>query len=566
MDSSFWNNKRASGIDDSIDLAAYGCLGDVLKEMSVSFADKIAFTSMGYSLTYREVDELSDAFAGFLQHRTTLKAGDRVAVQLINTIQTPIVVYGILKAGFVLVNINPLYTAREMEEQFIDSNARALVFMDMFGDKVEAVLSKTSLEYLIVTGLSDLLPQPKRVLISLFLRYIKKAIKPFNLPQLIPLNTVLKAGKRYPVKSVSVCHEDIAVLQYTGGTTGRAKGAMLTHRNLIANMLQSRAALKQTDKNGNPLFLSGEETVIVALPLYHIYAFTLHLMVFPGLGVTNVLVTDPRDRESFIRLLKSRPFSGFVGLNTLFASLLSHPDFSGCNFKSLKLTLSGGTALSEGVAQQWKEVTGCPISEGYGLTECSPVVCFNPMGELSRLGTVGVPLPGTSLRVIDTETQKEVAPGCSGELCIKGPQVMRGYWKNVKATEGILSHDGWLHTGDIAQITQEGFIRIIDRIKDMILVSGFNVYPNEIESIVMRHCDVVHCAVIGIPDSKTGEAVKLFVVPANAELTKGQLELYCREYLAGYKVPRHIEFCRQLPMTPVGKVLRRVLREGHQVE
>ena len=563
MDSSFWSNKRAPGIDDSIDLSAYSCLGDVLRKMSASFADEIAFTSMGYSLTYREVDELSDAFAGFLQHRTTLKAGDRVAVQLINTIQTPIVVYGILKAGFVLVNTNPLYTAREMQEQFVDSGARALVFMDMFGDKVEAVLSQVPLEYLIITGLSDLLPQPKRVFVSLFLRYIKKVIKPFNLPRLIPLNKVLKAGKRYPVKPASVCHEDIAVLQYTGGTTGRSKGAMLTHRNLIANMLQSKAALKQTDKNGQPLFLPGEETVIVALPLYHIYAFTLHLMVFPSLGVTNVLVTDPRDRESFIRLLKSRPFSGFVGLNTLFASLLSHPDFSSCNFKSLKLTLSGGTALSEGVARQWKEVTGCSISEGYGLTECSPVVCFNPMGELSQQGTVGVPVPHTSLRVMDVETQEEAEMGCPGELCIKGPQVMRGYWKNMKASEEIFSHGGWLHTGDIAQISREGFVRIVDRIKDMILVSGFNVYPNEIENIVMRHSDVVHCAVIGIPDSKTGEAVKLFVVPANAELTKGQLELYCREYLTGYKVPRHIEFREQLPMTPVGKVLRRVLREEY---
>lgn len=562
MECSFWKDKRAPGVSDEIDLDAYQSVTDVLKEAVLSFSSRPAFTSMGHFLSFKKVDELSTAFAAFLQNETHLEPGDRIAVQLPNVLQSPVVTYGILKAGMVLVNTNPLYTAREMKEQFIDSGAKALIFMDMFGERVASIASEIPVDYFFVTRFADLLPQPKRILINGILKYVKRAVTPFFLPQAISLNNALKQGASLPFESVTVTSKDLAALQYTGGTTGTSMGAMLTHGNLVANMLQAKAILSQTNEQGEVIISMGQEVFIAALPLYHIYAFTAHMMVCASMGANNVLIANPRDIPGFVKLLRKTPFTGFIGLNTLFSALLHHPDFSHCQFEKMKLTLSGGTALSTGVAKEWEDMTGCTISEGYGLTECSPIVCANPLGSLAQQGSVGLALPGTDLRIEDPVSHKILPYGQVGELCVKGPQVMTGYWNNQEATDGILK-DGWLRTGDIAEIKEDGFVRIVDRIKDMVLVSGFNVYPNEIEDVVSHHPDIVNCAVIGIPDEITGEAIKLFIVPKHNGLTEEAVQAYCKQYLTGYKIPHHIEFRQKLPMTPVGKVLRRKLRDGH---
>ena len=562
MEHLFWKDELSPSVNDEINSKSYKCVTDVLSEAVTSFSERPAFTSMGCSLSFSEVDRLSTAFAAFLQNETDLKPGDRVAVQLPNVLQSPVAVYGVLKAGMVLVNTNPLYTAHEMKEQFIDSGAKALVFMDLFGERVESIASEVPIKYFILTRFSDLFPQPKRALVQGIIKYVKRAVKPYSLPQAMSLREVIKKGEKVTLKPTSTTLDDVAVLQYTGGTTGAAKGAMLTHRNLIANMIQAKAFLSQRDEEGNTIVSMGKEVVIAALPIYHIYAFTIHLMAFTCIGANNILIANPKDIPGFVKLLRKTPFSGLIGLNTLFVALLHHPGFSSCSFSALKLTLSGGTALSASTANKWKEVTGCSISEGYGLTECAPAVCANLLGDLAQLGTVGLPVKSTELRVIDPETGGVLPAGKAGELCVKGPQVMKGYWNNPAATEEVLK-DGWLHTGDIAEIRSDGFVCIVDRIKDMVLVSGFNVYPNEVEKVVSHHPDVLSCAVVGIPDEKTGEAIKLFVVPKHDNLTEKAIQLYCKEYLTAYKIPHYIEFRQQLPMTPVGKVLRRKLRDEH---
>jgi len=561
MKQSFWNGKRAPGVSDELDWSTYQSVVDVLNETVVKFAKKPAFTSMNYSLSFEEIDQLSSAFAGFLRQECQLNKGDRVAVQLPNVLQSPVVIYGILKADLILVNTNPLYTAREMKEQFIDSGANALIFMDMFGDRVESIVGEVPIEHFIVTSFADLFPLPKRLLINSVLKYVKKSIPSFSLPQAISLRQALNRGKTCSVQASEAHLDDIAVLQYTGGTTGKPKGAMLTHKNLIANMLQAKAVFKEEDDNGQVILQEGHEAIVAPLPLYHIYAFTAHLMALFCMGTNNILIANPRDIPGFVKLLNKTHFTGFIGLNTLFTALLNHPNFSHCNFTPLKITLSGGTALSKVIADEWKEMTGVQISEGYGLTECSPIVCINPIGNLSQTGMIGTPVPETDLRVIDKNFGVPLEIGHVGELCVRGPQVMAGYWQKPEATAEVLSNDGWIKTGDVAEIKEDGFVRIVDRIKDVVLVSGFNVYPNEIEGIVAHHPDVLTCAVTGIPDQTTGEAVKLFVIPKNDQLTKKDIKNYCKQYLTGYKVPHHIEFREQLPMSPVGKVLRRELRK-----
>lgn len=562
MDASFWNGKRAPGIGDDIDINEYDSVIDVINSALSQYADRKAFTSVGYTMTFAEIDKASADFASYLQNHTSLQPGDRVAVQMPNIMQCPIAVYGVLRAGMVLVNTNPLYTAREMLHQFNDSGAKALVCMDMFAKSVQDILPQTSLKHIIVTSLADMLPFPKRTLVNAAAKHIKKMIPAYSLPTAVRFRKALKQGASAPYKPSHITgHNSTIILQYTGGTTGVAKGAELTNSNLIANMLQARNNMMQVDDNGQSFRPAGGATAVAPLPLYHIYSFTVHLMAMPHLGDHSILIANPRDPGMFIKMIKNHRLDGFVGLNTLFVGLLNHPKFKECNFEHLKLTLSGGTALMPDTAQRWKDLTGCGISEGYGLTECSPVVAVNPAGGLERLGTVGQAAPGTALKCIDDQGN-EVALGERGELCVKGPQVMKGYWNRPEDTADTFTADGeWLRTGDVAVIDEDGFVKIVDRIKDMILVSGFNVYPNEIEEVVASHPAVESCAAIGVPDEKSGEAVKLFVVLTDPSVSADDIKDYCRKSLTGYKLPKHIDIRSELPVTPVGKVLRRELKD-----
>ncbi|AOE64339.1 long-chain-fatty-acid--CoA ligase FadD2 [Pseudomonas corrugata] len=560
MQPDFWNDKRPAGVPSDIDLGAYKSVIEVFERSCKKFADRPAFSNMGVTLTYAELERCSAAFAGYLQTHTDLVPGDRIAVQMPNVLQYPIAVFGALRAGLIVVNTNPLYTPREMRHQFKDSGARALVYMNLFGSKVQEVMPDTDLQYLIEAKMGDLMPTARGWLVNTVVNKVKKMVPAYLLPQAISFKSALRLGRGQAIKPLNVCLDDIAVLQYTGGTTGLAKGAMLTHGNLVANMQQARACLGQFGDDGQPLLREGQEVMIAPLPLYHIYAFTANCMCMMVTGNHNVLITNPRDIGGFIKELKNWRFSALLGLNTLFVALMDHPDFKTLDFSSLKLTNSGGTALVKATADRWEQLTGCRITEGYGLTETSPVACTNPYGKRSRLGTVGLPVPGTLMKVI-SDDGIEQALGERGELCIKGPQIMKGYWNKPEATTEVLDSEGWFKSGDIAVIDPDGFVRIVDRKKDMIIVSGFNVYPNEIEDVVMAHPKVANCAVIGVPDERSGEAVKLFVVPRETGVSLEELKAYCKENFTGYKIPKHIVLRESLPMTPVGKILRRELRD-----
>ncbi|WP_330925744.1 AMP-binding protein [Candidatus Sororendozoicomonas aggregata] len=560
MNGNFWTGKRPTGVVDDINPDQYSSVLSVIEGTFSDHAIRSAFTGIGHTLTFADIDRYSKRFASYLQNHTDLKPGDRIAIQMPNLLQFPIAVYGAIRAGLIVVNTNPLYTAREMLHQFNDSGAKALVFLDVFGHLVEEIVQKTGIRHLICTHLADMLPAPKRQLINFVAKHVKKMVKPFTLDEAVPLLTALRKGvkSRYaPPPPVSP--DDPIVLQYTGGTTGVSKGAILTHRNLVANMLQAKAVLSQQDNQGHSVLKHGKEVIIAPLPLYHIYAFTVHLLCLPFTGNHSILIANPRDTSTFIKFIKPWKFTGFIGLNTLFVSLLDHPEFAKCDFSRLHFTLSGGTALQEDVGNRWQSFTGCKVSEAYGLTECSPAVCINPIGEQSQLGTAGLPVPSTLLKTVD-EQGNEMPTGERGELCVKGPQVMKGYWQHPEATTEVLDDEGWFKTGDVAVIQEDGFVKIVDRLKDMILVSGFNVYPNEIEDVVAGNKKVQNCAAIGIPDDKTGEKVKLFVVPSDSSLTSEEVVEYCRAHLTAYKVPRDIEFRTELPMTPVGKILRKDLR------
>jgi long-chain acyl-CoA synthetase len=560
MQPDFWNDKRPAGVPLDIDVAEYKSVIEVFERSCKKFADRPAFTNMGVTLTYAELERYSAAFAGYLQAHTDLVPGDRIAVQMPNVLQYPIAVFGALRAGLIVVNTNPLYTAREMRHQFKDSGARALVYLNMFGQKVQQVLPDTDIQYLIEAKMGDLMPAAKGWLVNTLVSKVKKMVPAYSLPQAISFKSALRMGRGLGIKALKAGLNDIAVLQYTGGTTGLAKGAMLTHGNLVANMQQARACLGQFAADGRPLLREGQEVMIAPLPLYHIYAFTANCMCMMVTGNHNVLITNPRDIGAFIKELKNWRFSALLGLNTLFVALMDHPDFKTLDFSSLKLTNSGGTALVKATAERWEQLTGCRITEGYGLTETSPVACTNPYGDQSRIGTVGLPVPGTTLKVINDEGVEQPL-GERGELCIKGPQIMKGYWQKPEATNEVLDTEGWFKSGDIAVIDPDGFVRIVDRKKDMIIVSGFNVYPNEIEDVVMAHPKVANCAVIGVPDERSGEAVKLFVVAREAGVSLEELKAYCKENFTAYKVPKHIVLRESLPMTPVGKILRRELRD-----
>jgi long-chain acyl-CoA synthetase len=552
--SNFFKDKYPSGIPAEIDPDEFKTVIEVFEKSCQRFADKPAFSAVGVTLTYLQLDQLSRDFASYLQNKTNLKPGDRIAVQMPNLTQYPVVVFGAMRAGLIVVNTNPLYTAREMEHQFNDSGAKALVALANMAKGVQDVLPNTGIETVIITEIADMHGPLKRSIMNAAIKHVKKMVPPFHIPGSIKLTTALSQGGRFTFKPVQVKSDDIAVLQYTGGTTGVAKGAMLTHSNLVANMLQLKPMLTAKLRDG-------EETVIAPLPLYHIYSFTLNCGIMVITGNHSVLIPNPRDMPGFVAELKKWKFSVFMGLNTLFVALCNRKDFQELDFSYLKVTASGGMALTTGAAALWKKVTGCDIAEGYGMTETSPVVSINPLTNI-QIGTIGLPVPSTLVKTIDDDGN-DLELGEAGELCVKGPQVMKGYWQRPDETAKTITPDGWIKTGDVAIIQDDGFMRIVDRKKDMILVSGFNVYPNEIEDVVSSHPDVLECAAVGIPDVKSGEAVKVFAIISNSKLTASALKDYCKERLTGYKVPKEFEFRDELPKTNVGKILRRELRDEY---
>lgn len=548
----FYQDKYPASVPRAVDLKKYSSMVDVFNRAVKTYADRPAFSAVGVTLSYRDLDTQSRNFAAWLQNKTDLKPGDRIAVQMPNLTQYPVVVFGAMRAGLIVVNTNPLYTTREMEHQFNDSGAKALVVLANMAENAEKVLPHTCIEHVIVTEIADMHSPIKRTLMNAVVKHVKKMVPSFNMPQAHKLPAVLSAGAREKFTPVECTQDDIAVLQYTGGTTGVAKGAMLTHGNLVANLLQVRPMMEDT-------IIEGQEVVIAPLPLYHIYSFTLNCGIMLEAGGHNVLIPNPRDIPGFVKELKNHKFTAFLGLNTLFVALCNNEEFQDLDFSHLKLTSSGGMALTTDTAKMWERVTGCAISEGYGMTETSPVVTFNPRSAI-QLGTIGLPVPSTQVKTIDDDGN-ETALGEPGELCVKGPQVMRGYWQRPEDTQKSFTEDGYIQTGDVAVIQEDGYIRIVDRKKDMIIVSGFNVYPNEIEDVVSSHPKVVECAAVGIPDAKSGEAVKVYLVPTTEGVTENELKEFCRERLTAYKVPRFFEFRDDLPKTNVGKILRRELRD-----
>ena len=551
--------KKVAGsyVPESLNLAGYQSLIDILTLAVDKYNDLPAFTSIGRTLTYRELGEKSDQFAAYLQNNTGLVPGDRIAIQLPNVIQYPVVLFGAMKAGLIIVNTNPLYTSRELEHQFNDAGVKALVVFANMAHTVEKILSKTAIEHVIITEIADFHTPVKRFLVNSVVKYVKKMVPTYHLPNAVSLNDVLAKGAKKSVIKIKAKPEDIAVLQYTGGTTGIAKGAMLTHANLISNSLQLSARL-------NMILEDGVELYIAPLPLYHIYAFLIHGLTLLERGGHSVLIPNPRDLSGFVKELKKWKFTGFVGLNTLFVGLCNKSNFRELDFSHLKLTCSGGMPLTHSAAEEWLAITGGVIVEGYGLTETSPVVSFNPIGK-EQIGTIGIPIPETEIKIQDRDG-KALLQGESGMLCVRGPQVMKGYWKQEVATQGVMTEDGFLITGDIAVQHADGYLQIVDRAKDMIIVSGFNVYPTEVEGCLSSHPDILESAVIGVQDDKTGEAVKAFVVLKGEAETfdSKELKAYCKEHLAAYKVPKYVEVRAELVKNNVGKVLRRAFREEEQ--
>ncbi len=549
-----WLAHYPPGVPATIDLSEFGSLAEVLETACERFRHRPAFTNMGKTLSYAQIDRASRDFASFLLNELGLEKGDRVAVMLPNVLQYPVAVFGVLRAGLTVVNTNPLYTSRELRHQLRDSGAKVIVVLDNFAATVAEVLPDTHCKHVITTSLGDMLGMPKAALVNFVVRRIKKLVPPYSVPGAIRLKQALAIGARTSLPKVDVTQEDLAFLQYTGGTTGLAKGAMLTHRNMVANMLQASAWLSGTIREG-------EEVIITAIPLYHIFALTANCLVFMKFGGLNCLITNPRDLPGFVKSLGKLRFTIMTGVNTLFNGLLNTPGFENLDFSAFKFTLGGGMAVQRVVAERWKQVTGVTLLEAYGLTESAPAACINPIDLHEYNGSIGLPVPSTDASIQD-ESGKHLDTGEIGELCIRGPQVMRGYWQSPEETAKVLSDDGWLHTGDVARMDENGFFFIVDRKKDMILVSGFNVYPNEIEDVVAQCPGVLEVAAIGVPDDKSGEVVKIVVVKKDNALTADTLNAHCQCNLTGYKRPKHIEFRDSLPKSNVGKILRRKLRQS----
>jgi long-chain acyl-CoA synthetase len=552
-----WLANYPAGVPAQIDTDRYASVVAVVEEAFAQFRQRPAFSSFGKQLSYGQVDELSRQFAGYLTGVLKLAKGDRVAIMMPNVLQYPIVLFGALRAGLVVVNTNPMYTARELKHQLEDSGAKAIVVLDNFAATLQQSLAGTQIEHIVTTGIGDMLGFPKGALINFVLKHVKKMVPSFRLPQAVRFRDALARGAAHPLPAVTLTRDDLAFLQYTGGTTGVAKGAMLTHGNMVANMLQASAWI------GTELVKPGEEVIITALPLYHIFSLTANGLVFMSLGGLNWLITNPRDMPGFVKeLKKSRP-TAITGVNTLFNGLLNTPGFAELDFSRLHLTLGGGMAVQRSVAERWKKTTGCTLAEAYGLTETSPAVCINPLDLAAYNGSIGLPIPSTDVAIWSEESQP-LPIGEIGELMVRGPQVMKGYWNRPNETANVLDAEGWLHTGDIARMDESGYVYIVDRKKDMILVSGFNVYPNEVEDTVMQHPGVAEVAAVGLPDEHSGEVVKLFVVRKDPNLTIEDLKAFCRENLTGYKRPKLIEFRDALPKSNVGKILRRELRDEHK--
>lgn len=545
-----WLANYPTGIPANVNVDQYASLVEIIDKNLKKFSDKVAFSNFGTELTYKEVDRMSEAFGAYLQSRG-LEPGDRIALMMPNLLQYPIALFGALRAGLVVVNTNPLYTPREMQHQFSDSGAKAIVIAENFASNLERVIDKTDIKTVITTNVGELLGFLKGNMINFVVKNVKRGVPKYNLSNTVSFKEALSQGKKFKINRTQGSPNDTILLQYTGGTTGVAKGAMLTNRNLVANMMQIYSIML-------PFLEEGKEYALSPLPMYHIFSFTVNCLAMMTLGSTNVLVTNPRDLKSVMKEFDRYPISLMTGVNTLFNALLNHPDFEKLDFSHLKGCVGGGMAVQKPVAEKWQQVTGCFLSEGYGMTESSPVASCNPL-ENGRLGTIGMPVPSTDLRIAD-DNGNPLPLGEVGEIQIKGPQVMKGYYNRPEATAKVLK-DGWLSTGDMGLMFDDGYFQIVDRKKDMILVSGFNVYPNEVEEVIAAHPKVLEVAAVGLPDEKSGEVVKVFIVKKDKSLDKSEIIAYCKENLTGYKVPKAVEFRDDLPKTNVGKILRRELRE-----
>lgn len=547
-----WLKRYPTGVPETIDPDRFNSLVDIFEQSIQKYGDKVAFINMDTEMTFNQLDVLSRHFAAFLQQRG-LKKGDAFAIMMPNLLQYPVALFGALRAGLTVVNVNPLYTPRELKHQLNDAQVKAIVILENFAHTLAKVEDCVPVEQVFVTAIGDMLPAPKRWLVNAVVRHIKKMVPAYKLKNTTSLRTAIAQGEKLAYTRPEVVGDDLAFIQYTGGTTGLAKGAMLSHRNMVANLEMVSALV-------TPLVNDGEETVVTALPLYHIFALTVNCLTFLKHGGRNLLITNPRDMKGFVKELSKYPFSMIAGVNTLFNGLLNTEGFKDLDFSHLKIALGGGMAVQRAVAENWQRVTKSRLLEGYGLTECSPVVTVNPTDIQEYNGTIGIPLPSTDVRIVDTETGEVLPQGEAGELQVKGPQVMVGYLNRPEETAQIMK-DGWFSTGDIAVMDSDGFFRIVDRKKDMILVSGFNVYPNEIEDVIAAHPKVLEVAAVGVPHEASGEQVKLFVVRKDPSLTEKELIQYARENLTGYKVPKLVEFRDELPKSNVGKILRRELRD-----
>jgi long-chain acyl-CoA synthetase len=550
----FWTARYPKGVlkDVTPQIEQYKSILEVFEEACGKFPAKPAFTQMGKTITYSELNRKAESFAAFLQNELKLKKGDRLAIQMPNCLQYPIAMYGAIKAGVIVVNVNPLYTEREMKHQVNDAGCAAIVIIANFAHHLQKCLNETKIRHVIVTELGDMLGFPKGPLINAVVKHVKKMVPAYSIPDAIPFKWALEKGAGQTYTRVPMAPEEIAFLQYTGGTTGVAKGAMLTHRNLISNMEQIHTWV-------SPLLKDGEELAICALPLYHVFALTLHGLALLKIGAQNILIVNPRDLKGYIKEIKSLKFTVMSGVNTLFNGMMNHPDFKTIDFSKVKISVAGGMALQKAVALRWKDLTKSAIIEGYGLTETSPVVCVNPVDGTDRVGTIGLPVPSTLVKML-TEDGHDAPVGEPGELCVKGPQVFKGYWQRPDETAKAFTDDGWFKTGDVAVMDPDGFCRIVDRKKDMIIVSGFNVYPNEVEDVIAGLPGVAEVAAIGVPSERSGEAVKVFIVKKDPSLTEQQVIDFAHKSLTNYKVPKFVEFRAELPKTNVGKILRRALK------
>jgi long-chain acyl-CoA synthetase len=547
-----WLNSYPKDVPAEIDINAFKSVTEVFEYSANKFRDRPCFSNFGTTLSFDDMDQASRNLAAYLQQKVGLKKGDRVAIMMPNLLQDPISIFGILRAGLTVVNVNPLYTARELQHQLKDSGTTCIIILENFAHVLQDIIDQTDVRHVIVTRMGDCLKFPKSMLVNLVIKYIKKMVPPYNLTGAVKFKDALATGAGLSLTQIETGHDDIAFLQYTGGTTGVAKGAILTHGNIVANIEQIHAWIK-------PVINEGEEIIVTALPLYHIFSLTANL-IFMKVGSLSYLITNPRDMKNFVKEIKGLRFSAIIGVNTLFNGLLRTPGFGEVDFSRLHISLGGGMAVQKVVAEKWKQATGCTLVEAYGLTETSPGACINPMRAMEFSGKIGLPFPSTEVSIRDDD-DKELAIGETGEICIRGPQVMVGYWQRPDETDLAINKEGWFHSGDIGFMDEHGYVQIVDRKKDMILVSGFNVYPNEIEDVLVTHPGIVEVGAIGVPDDKSNEVVKVVVVRSDPNLTEVEIRNFAKERLTGYKVPKYVEFRDELPKTNVGKILRRALRE-----